>query len=235
MNKKQTDLNAVKEMAISFLYLPIEETEYSPIVVQHPIFESAHNISQTDSGISVVNLLEDDKALSETRSRIKQQINECDTLFGVYAIIRKSYRLTFLKYIMPYLSKKDMSELLADAWVSSENPNGDANVSLKTLISWFKKADQTALMTKEDYAIYAALPDIFKVYRGVSIGRNEKGLSYTRSLETAQWFANRFNRDGLHGYVQEAEIKKENAIAYFNTRGEDEIVVDTFSITIHRM
>ena len=37
---KQTDLNAVKSVARTFLYLPIEETEVSPIVVQHPFYEN---------------------------------------------------------------------------------------------------------------------------------------------------------------------------------------------------
>jgi len=37
---KQTDLSAVKSVARTFLYLPIEETEVSPIVVQHPFYEN---------------------------------------------------------------------------------------------------------------------------------------------------------------------------------------------------
>lgn len=62
------------------------------------------------------------------------------------------------------------------------------------------------------------------VYRGASVGRNLRGLSWTRNLEKAVWFSNRFNTEGKHGYVQTAIVPKNEIFAYFNTRGEEEIV-----------
>lgn len=38
--RKETDLTAIKNILKDFLHMPVEETELSPIVVQHPIFES---------------------------------------------------------------------------------------------------------------------------------------------------------------------------------------------------
>lgn len=53
------------------------------------------------------------------------------------------------------------------------------------------------------------------------------GLSWTENLSTAIWFASRFNTDKDKGYIQKAVIDKSRALAYFNTRDEDELVVDT--------
>ena len=76
-------------------------------------------------------------------------------------------------------------------------------------------------MTKDDYEYYKNLPDKIKIYRGVAKGRNPKGISYTDKKETAEWFMNRFGKDG---YLIEKEVDKKDIAAYFNTRGEKEIV-----------
>ena len=67
---------------------------------------------------------------------------------------------------------------------------------------------------------------------GVAVGRNPQGLSWTQNLETAKWFANRFNTDTKKGYVQVGIAKKEHVLAYFNTRGEDEIVYNSKKLDI---
>jgi hypothetical protein len=140
-------------------------------------------------------------------------------------LIRTPYHLTFLKYCEPYLSPKDLAELFADAWVSSENPNQDVNCPISYLVKMFEKCDKKYLMTEEDYQIYESLPETFTIYRGVAVGRNPQGLSWTQSLEKAEWFAHRFDKPGgQQGYVQMCIAKKSRVLAYFNTRGEDEIV-----------
>ena len=44
-------------------------------------------------------------------------------------------------------------------------------------------------MQEKDYEVYKSFPDTFNIYRGVAVGRNPKGLSWTQNLETAKWFA----------------------------------------------
>lgn len=39
--KKEEQLKQAKSLAVTFLHIPMTETEYSPIAVQHPFFESA--------------------------------------------------------------------------------------------------------------------------------------------------------------------------------------------------
>ena len=123
---KETNLKLVKSMAIAFLNLPVEETELSPICVMHPIFENGFVYIQTDK--KIVNILENKENIHKAIKERENTINNAKDVFSVYFIIRKSYRLTFLKYIKDYLSEEDFSKLLADAWVSSENPNQDMNV-----------------------------------------------------------------------------------------------------------
>ena len=219
-----TNLNRVKEVAVSFLLLPISETEFSPVVVQHPIFESGFYSTIVNDEFKVVNLLEDEESLKGATDKIRNKIEHADNIYDVYAVIRAPYRLVFLKHAKQYLSLADFSELLADAWVSSENPNDDVNVSVRTLASWFKHADKKALMTEEDYEVYKSLPETITVYRGITPGHNPKGLSWTQSIDTARWFANRYDKEG---YIQKAIIDKSRALAYLNTRNEDELVVDT--------
>ena len=230
--EKETNLDKVKEIAIAFLNLPLVETELGLAFVQHPFFSSA--IIPVDKGgkYELSNILEDEAAYIETLKKYRQHILEVTVIHNVWYMILPNYRLTFLKYIKESLSEKDFSILLADAWITAENPNGDPNVPLRTAISWFTQADKKSLMSEADYKTWEALPDIFQIYRGVSVGRNPRGLSWTRNLGTAKWFANRFNTKTQTGYIQTATILKNQALAYFNTRKEDELVVDTTKLDI---
>ena len=234
-NPKVSNLKAIKEVAILFLYQDVEETESSPIIVMHPIFEHGISAVERDGQLIPVNILENSDDLKAARKLIEKRISNAKKVWDVYIIIRKSYRMTFIKFAQDYLSIKDMSKLLAHAWTSSENPNGDVNVSVSTAASWFRKADKTILMDEEEYKVYCELPDVFEIYRGVAIGRNPKGLSWTRNFETAKWFANRFNEGNKKGYVQVVTVNKEQVLAYFNSRNEDEIVVDASKMNVKKL
>lgn len=230
---KKTNLQQCKDIALAFLHMPIEETDYSPIAVYHPIFETGFYHYNKNGEFKVANLLQDKAAYAEAIKDFENRIAKANNIDSVYCIIRSSYRIAFLKYVKNYLSKADFSELFADAWVSSENPNQDANVRVSTLAAWFKQADPKILMTEEDYAVYDSLPETLTVYRGVAVGRNPKGLSWTANHSTAEWFAHRFDTAENEGYIQVADINKSQVLAYFNTRGEDEIVVDSKGLKIN--
>ena len=220
---KTTDLKSIKSIVLSFLYFDIEETEFSPIIVTHPIFESG--IVMLPNSNKPYNILEDEDAYNEIIECYKNRIDKANSIDTLFYMIRKSYKLTFIKFIEKYLSIEDLSTLLAEAWTSSENPNQDVNVSLTQLTRMFKKTNKKYLMTEEEYEIYNNLPETFTVYRGVASGRNPKGMSWTQSLEVAKWFSNRFNY-GNKGYIQQATANKKDVLAYFNRRDEDEIVIN---------
>lgn len=88
-------------------------------------------------------------------------------------------------------------------------------------------------MDAEELAYYNSLPDEFTVYRGIGSKTNKKGISYTLSLEKAEWFANRFQQDG---YVLTGTAKKKDVLAYLNGREEQTILIEPKNIAdLHKM
>ena len=215
--RKETDLTAIKNILKDFLHMPVEETEYSPIVVQHPIFES---------GISYVNNKMTDimtpEGFAAVAKRVEEDIDKIDDVFGCVNILRQSYYLTFLKFAKESLSLTDFSMLLGRFWTEEENPNGDVNVPVSLSARWFKSTDKQALMYDDEYKTYKDLPETFTVYRGVTPGRNPDGMSWTRDLSKADWFSRRFG----DGYVLEGIANKKDVLAFFSRRGEEEVVIE---------
>lgn len=224
--RKETNLNQVKDMAKTFLMLDITETKMSPLIVKHPFTDTGViTFRKEDGSIGQANLLEDKTELQKWRRQMARQIDRSESAFHIHLMVTKPYRLTFLKYAQPYLSKRDFSEILNDAWVRSENPNSDPNVSQKELLAMFRAAEPTDLMDEDEYLQFRQLDDTVTVYRGVTSfnAENIKALSWTIDYEKAAWFAHRF---GEEGKVYEAQIAKEHIFAYFNSRKEQEVIVD---------
>lgn len=203
--------------------------EFKPVdglpICQHPFSASTYGCI-VENGSTILVDLQTSDGVSKFRKYTYYIIDKQVDVYGVMRIVREPYWLTWLWLNNPYLDKSTFSELFGEAWVSVENSNGDANVKQKTLITWFKYADKNHLMTEEELAVYENLPDTFTVYRGLSSLSNKKCISYTKSLDVAKFFANRFKTDGFTPIILKAEIHKKYALAYFNGRNEDEIVVD---------
>ena len=215
--RKKTDIEKIREIAITFLYLPATPVGYG--IVAHPYFNSQHIANKN---FEMVDIIEHPEALNERIAFVKGQLEKAE-LPDIYCLLRECYYMSFLKCTRQYMSKGDFSEYLGFAWVAAENPNQDPTVTKTNLLTWFRNADKACLMEKEDYEHYMSLPEKVKVYRGVSEYKYEKGLSWTQSKEKAEWFSQRY---GAKGYVLEGEIDKEHIFAYFNGRKEQEIVCD---------
>ena len=215
--RKDTDLTKVKNLLKDFLHMPVEETELSPIVVQHPIFET---------GFSYINDKMTDiltpEGFAAVAKQVEKDIDRIDDVLGCANILRRSYYLTFLKFAKESLSLSDFSMLLGKFWTEEENPNGDVNVPVSLSARWFKSADKQTLMHEDEYEIYKNLPDSFTVYRGVTPGRNPDSMSWTREYDEAEWFSNRFGE----GYVLEGIANKKDVLAFFSRRGEEEVVIE---------
>ena len=218
---RETNLDAIKELLINFLYLDIRKTELSPLIVSHPIFSSGTIFYKGH----LFDLFNSDD-LSEILKYYAERFYRIATVEQCFSNLRSLYYLTFLKYIEPYLSLKDFSYYLAFAWIAEEDPNNDVNVSTDLAVKWFKSSDKQSLMTAKEYVRYSGLPKHLTLYRGISKDRNPDGLSWTESYEKALWFANRFGK----GYVLTGDANSADVLAYFNRRDEDEIVISPKSI-----
>ncbi|GFI56556.1 hypothetical protein IMSAG013_01619 [Clostridiales bacterium] len=226
--KVKTDLSAIKALAQAFLMMNIEATPHSPIIVTHPFTDTGYVVLAEDK--LPQNILENRDTLIRWQAEKKKQLNKSDSADQIFSLLTKLYRMVFLKYSEPYLSKKDFSRILADVWIQTEAPHNDPNFSTNKLIGLFKKADPIYLMESDEYKQFNELDETITVYRGVTPynADNLKGLSWTLNPQTAKWFANRFGEDGT---VYEAQIDKSHIYAYFSSRNESEIIVDPKYLT----
>ncbi len=230
--KKETDMAEVKSIAKMLLMTDVHETEFSPIVVQHPFTSSGIVVLPEKDGenFRLVDITQDTENRQAWRKAVSSAINHTENPYELYMMVNKPYSLTFLKYSAPHLSKKDFSEILSSAWIMCEAPNNDPDVSLGKLVAMFQYADPRVLMDENEYREFQGLGDRITVYRGVTAynADNVRALSWTLNRQTAGWFAHRFGEDGT---VYEATIAKEHVYALFNGRNESEVIVDPKYLT----
>ena len=65
------------------------------------------------------------------------------------------------------------------------------------------------------------------MYRGVAVGRNPDGMSWTRELDGAEWFSRRF---GESGYIIKGIAYKKDVLAYFSRRNESEVLISACDV-----
>ena len=224
---KKTDIEKLRSLAIDFLCLEPEIVEEIPVFIMHPFFESRFVMNNRGETFDI---FEDTNKFSALIEQYKTELKSA-SLDKIFAIMMAKYHLAYLKYAKPHMSKNDFEKYLAFAWVHSENPNKDINVSISELIKWFRNSDKNNLMEADEQKYYDSLPETVEIYRGVAVGRAEsEGLSWTCNYDTAKWFSERFDRDDEKGYIIKAKIHKEDIFAYFNGRDEDEVLCDSSKI-----
>lgn len=221
--RNNTDLYQVKIVAKWLLDIKIHRTPYSPMVVQHPFASSGFML--IPGAEQIIDITKNAENLKLWRGYMSRLIDKANGAYSIYMMLNKTYGLTFLKYAKQYLSMEDLTAILADAWMRSENPNMDANVTKNELVSMFEKADKTMIMTDEERKRLSEFGETVTVYRGVTPynARNVKALSWTVDKKKAEWFAHRF---GENGTVYTARIKKADVLAFFMGRNESEIVLN---------
>lgn len=227
----KTNLQEIKLLAKSLLFMEPELTEYSPVIIHHPFTTSGIvGIKDADGKIRLGNIVENEEDRKQWHRQMQGIIDGCGSALRVYSLIEKQYTLGFLKHASPSLSKADYSVILADAWIRSENPNNDPNLSRGKLLSMFKAADPTVLMDADERARLDELGETVTVYRGVRSSRpgSVKALSWTLDREIAQWFAERYGRNGT---VYEAKIEKKHICALFLGRNESEVILNPEYLT----
>lgn len=224
---KATNLQAIKNIATVLIYLDFEKTAFYPMVVQHPYTTSTLVGLHTDSGSTIVNLLEDKDSLAKWQDMLKNEISCARSVSDIYCHLTKPYALSFLQLIEKHLSSEDLSQLLRDTWMNIEFVSSNPVFTKAEFTKLFRKCDPSALMTPEEQDALAQLPDPVTVYRGIrKDSKKVKGMSWTTDAAVAEWFSCRFSADNADGDVYQATIAKADILAYFKARREEEIVVD---------
>lgn len=211
-------MEGLKAVSKALLWIPMEEGDMFPLFVVHPYYTSP--VTMVDGELA--NIYEDEEALRKYNKQMEKIIDSSKTPLQLMLLLQSQYAMTWLKFAKDDLSHDDFSELLGIAWVNCENANMDVNVPISESVEWFRKANKRKLMDEDEYAVYEAIPPVITLYRGVAKGRKEKGMSWTNNKSKAEWFKNRF---GGEGYMLEMTVKKEDVLAYFSRRDEDEYLV----------
>jgi len=216
----KTDLEECKEMAKNFLMQEVIQTDI-PFVCNHPIIENPTYIIDN----KLVNIFEDEKAYKKVIIDAERMIDNCNEFMELLELIRKPYRLIFVKLCKDYLTEKDFSEGLIDAFINDEFANNNVNVPKAELVKLFKIAKRDYMMQENDKEEFNKLPNEITVYRGLTTfnSDNIKALSWTLDENKAKWFATRFSQNGK---VYKANINKKDVFAYINLRSEKEIILD---------
>ena len=215
----KTDMKKVNDIARCLLYLEPQFKEY--MIVSHPFFNNSifpkKNIN--DGFYNLSNTLE----LNEARKIVEENIAKVDKYSTYLIMISKPYLAAFFKYTKDYVSEEDYNNFLSGMWMMVEFVNNDANISPNEFTKIFKKTKKELLMEEEELLAYNKLDDKLTVYRGVKPKSSTKALSWTTDINTAQWFADRWEKNGK---VYKAQIDKKYVFAYFLGRGESEVVLD---------
>lgn len=198
-------------------------SEFAPALVTHPFFESAFVVDRNTN--ELVNILEDKDAYERAIEDVTKQIKEVKKYYEFEMLIRKQYRLVFLKFTKEYVSKEDFSNFLIESWIDDEYANRNINVPPTEIIKYFKMADRKTLMNKKEYEIYSMLENTVTVYRGVTDYNKDcdDALSWTLDKSKAEFFATRFSQQG---YIYQAKINKDDVLCYCDRRNEKEVILD---------
>ena len=95
---KETNLDEVKKIAVSMLYLDIGLTDFSPMIVSHPFTSSGITMIKSDGDFKMVNLIENAADLQLWRDAIKQQISKAESAFSILFLMNKPYYFAFIKF-----------------------------------------------------------------------------------------------------------------------------------------
>jgi len=123
-----------------------------------------------------------------------------------------------LFYLQNILSEQEYINVVKDWYTQTEIVYQD----LQLWIDTFKSIKNTKLLMDYDELNYFNnLPEKIVIYRG---GVSKRGISWTLDKDIAEWFANRFKAINKGGQLFEKKVFKNDCIAYFNGREEEEII-----------
>lgn len=218
---KKTNLDAIRQVAVAFLYTEIHETGIV-FVASHP-FTDRWETYMLDSEWGD---LHDSKTARKWREIIEKQLKKSD-LFGIFVMMNRPYILNFLKFVEGYMSDEDLGTILGSFWSNIEQISLDDSVTGKELVKWFQRADKNTLMEEKARKRYEALPETVTVYRGVTSynEKETKALSWTTDKEIAEWFAKRFATGT--GKIWTLEVPKERILCVFDGK-EKEIILNLY-------
>ena len=135
----------------------------------------------------------------------------------------RPYRVDALEEMMFTFEIEHPEKVIAAVWVDSENiyQNFDRWMDI-----WDYVPSPESVMDKKELAEFNSMPDVIDVFRGTAHVDGVNGMSWTTDRDKAIWFAKRFAREEGMPVLLSGKIKKEDVLAYFAGRNENENIFD---------
>lgn len=219
--RKETDMNSIIKYACTLLYMDLQPGSY-PGTIKHPFFNSVAACLPSENDFEFLDITVK-KNLCRVQKYIEEQLNNTTTYEQLLFFINKPYLPVFFKHTYALLSEEDFGKSLSEIWCLVEFTNSDPDISPQEFLSLFQRANPIFLMEPDELKVLQSLPDEITIYRGSKPNTSLTALSWTINPDVAQWFADRFEKNGT---VYEAKISKKDVLAYFNGREEEEIIAN---------
>lgn len=162
------------------------------------------------------------RMLEQKRSYLNEKLKAREWAAALW-MYERPHRLPMLAEWRARMTREQFRDVLPDAWQDAEEPHQHGALPLRL----FRAA---GFLTDAPTA-WKKLPAKFTIYRGASRKPTAGGggISWTINRAKGEWFARRFTKP-RHCKLWVAEIRKRDALAYFNGRGEDEVVIAPASL-----
>ena len=237
MSKKHTfqnitDISSCREVFMILLKTGYELTEFSPVIIKHPIVESGIYFSPTRN--EMINFIDEPDKQALVYEEYEQNIKKFN-ITKLMMNVQNPYKIFFLHLIHEYLSEEDFNHLLRFAYTSSEFPSDETNISKQAVKNLFQIANKQLIMDEDEILSLERLDERVKIYRGYNNmydGSKEcwKGLSWTLSKKTALFYATRYQQS--ENYLASGWISREKILALWGNSSssifstENECIVD---------
>ena len=122
------------------------------------------------------------------------------------------------------LEPEELAYAISDAWSAAEYPE-----------QYHRTTDWKMLMRHVGYTVDGVPADRpsrpLRLWRGATL-EGSRGMAWSTSRETAEWFRDRLNYFGLDWRLWTAEVTPRRMLMACNDRDEHEVVINTSWLTI---
>lgn len=172
-------------------------------------------------------------AMINTRYHVKKEKIErmlADRKWSDYVMMHeRPFRLDALLHVLARGLREESPEIIGDVlhqvWTDSENIFENFELWYELFEDVSLAAAWRASMDDEERAKLASLPEKVTIYRGFKHSESMSGFSWTLRRTRAMWFANRWKRNDDEPKVATGTVHRDDILAYYSGRNEDEVVV----------
>ena len=198
----------------------VNETETFGMGIRHPLVYSIMHFPQMNARAN--------KQLASKKAALVEAEAEGDWHSYVY-LHERPYRIMGFEAVAHRMTDAYYWELLGSIWCDSENIEQNPRLWENLLRS--ERPEREQIMQPQERETLRDLPASIPVYQGHTTRRHD-GWSWTTNFDKAVWFARRFaNIENSFPVVTAGKVKKSSVIAYFDRRGEFEIVAPRRCVT----